>query len=125
MGITASFVNLEDLDTLEAAFQPNTKLVWVETPTNPTMKVIDIRAVADIARKHNALSVVDNTFMSAYFQRPILVGADMTFHSATKYMNGHSDVVMGLVITKTKELHEKLYFTQYAVGAVPSPFDCY
>lgn len=125
MGITASFVNLEDTECLEKAFQPNTKLVWVETPTNPTMKVIDIRAVAEIARNHNCLSVVDNTFMSAYFQRPILLGADMTFHSATKYMNGHSDVVMGLVITRTAELHEKLYFTQYAVGAVPSPFDCY
>lgn len=125
MGITASFVNLEDVDSVESAFKPNTKLVWIETPTNPTMKIIDIRAVCDIARKHNCLSVVDNTFMSAYFQRPITLGADMTFHSATKYMNGHSDVVMGLVITRTADLHEKLYFTQYAVGAVPSPFDCY
>lgn len=125
MGITASFINLEDEAELEKAFKPNTKLVWIETPTNPTMKIIDIRAVSTIARKHNCLSVVDNTFMSAYFQRPILLGADMTFHSATKYMNGHSDVVMGLVITRTKEIHEKLYFTQFAVGAVPSPFDCY
>jgi cystathionine gamma-lyase len=125
MGITASFVNLEDTAELEKAFKPNTKLVWIETPTNPTMKIIDIRVVCTIARAHNCLSVVDNTFMSAYFQRPILLGADMTFHSATKYMNGHSDVVMGLVITKTADLHEKLYFTQYAVGAVPSPFDCY
>ena len=125
MGITASFINLEDEAELEKAFKPNTKLVWIETPTNPTMKIIDIRAVTTIARNHNCLSVVDNTFMSAYFQRPILLGADMTFHSATKYMNGHSDVVMGLVITRTKEIHEKLYFTQFAVGAVPSPFDCY
>jgi len=125
MGITASFINLEDEAELEKAFKPNTKLVWIETPTNPTMKIIDIRAVTDIARKNNCLSVVDNTFMSAYFQRPITLGADMTFHSATKYMNGHSDVVMGLVVTKTAELHKKLYFTQFAVGAVPSPFDCY
>lgn len=125
MGITASFVDLEDHDCLEKAFLPNTKLVWIETPTNPTMKIIDIRAVCEIARKHDCLSVVDNTFMSAYFQRPITLGADMAFHSATKYMNGHSDVVMGLVICRTKEMHEKLYFTQYAVGAVPSPFDCY
>merc|ERR1712226_1800786 len=116
MGITASFVNLEDTAELEKAFKPNTKLVWIETPTNPTMKIIDIRACAKIARDHNCLSVVDNTFMSAYFQRPITLGADMTVHS---------DVVMGLVITRTKEMHEKLYFTQYAVGAVPSPFDCY
>jgi len=125
MGVTASFVNLEDLDAVAEAFQKNTKLIWLETPTNPTMKVIDIRAVCNLAKNNNVLSVVDNTFMSSYFQRPITLGADMTFHSATKYMNGHSDVVMGLVITKTKELHEKLYFTQYAVGAVPSPFDCY
>merc|ERR1712226_1668264 len=125
MGITASFINLEDEAELEKAFKPNTKLVWIETPTNPTMKIIDIRAVSTIARKNNCLSVVDNTFMSAYFQRPITLGADMTFHSATKYMNGHSDVVMGLVVTKTAELHKKLYFTQFAVGAVPSPFDCY
>lgn len=125
MGITASFVDLEDLEEVKKAFKPNTKLVWIETPTNPTMKIIDVRAVSTIARERNCLSVVDNTFMSSYFQRPITLGADMTFHSATKYMNGHSDVVMGLVITRTPELHEKLYFTQYAVGAVPSPFDCY
>jgi cystathionine gamma-lyase len=125
MGITASFINLEDEAELEKAFKPNTKLVWIETPTNPTMKIIDIRTVTNIARAHNCLSVVDNTFMSAYFQRPILLGADMTFHSATKYMNGHSDVVMGLVITRNAEIHQKLYFTQFAVGAVPSPFDCY
>jgi len=125
MGIMASFINLEDTAELEKAFKPNTKLVWIETPTNPTMKIIDIRAVTSIARKNNCLSVVDNTFMSAYFQRPILLGADMTFHSATKYMNGHSDVVMGLVICKNAEIHKPLYFTQFAVGAVPSPFDCY
>jgi len=125
MGIEASFVNLEDLSAVEAAFKPNTKIVWVETPTNPTMKIIDIRAVCEIARNKGALSVVDNTFMSAYFQRPIALGADMTFHSATKYMNGHSDSVMGLVITNTQEHHDKLYFTQYAVGAIAAPFDCY
>merc|ERR1712127_307565 len=86
---------------------------------------IDIRAVADVARAAGALSVVDNTFMSSYFQRPLHLGADMSFHSATKYMNGHSDVVMGLVICRSKEVHDKLYFNQYACGAVPSPFDCY
>jgi len=125
LNITASFVDLENLDNLKAAIQPNTKLLWIETPTNPTMKIIDIREACKIAREHGVLSVVDNTFMSAYFQRPILLGADMTFHSATKYMNGHSDAVMGLVITNNQEHHDKLYFTQYAVGAVPSPFDCY
>lgn len=124
-GISASFVDLENEEAVKAAMQSNTKLVWIETPTNPTMKIIDIAAVAKIAREHGALSVVDNTFMSSYFQRPIHLGADMSFHSATKYMNGHSDVVMGLVITRTKEMHDKLYFTQYACGAVPSPFDCY
>merc|ERR1712050_471532 len=105
--------------------KPNTKLIWMETPTNPTMKVIDIREVANVAREAGALSVVDNTFMSSYFQRPLHLGADMSFHSATKYMNGHSDVVMGMVICRSKEVHEKLYFNQYACGAVPSPFDCY
>merc|ERR1712127_492443 len=124
-GIINSFLNMEDVDCVKAAIKPNTKLIWMETPTNPTMKVIDIRAVADVARAAGALSVVDNTFMSSYFQRPLHLGADMSFHSATKYMNGHSDVVMGLVICRSKEVHDKLYFNQYACGAVPSPFDCY
>jgi len=125
MGITASFVNMEDVECVRKALQPNTKMVWIETPTNPTMKIVDIREVTKVARDHGALSVVDNTFMSSYFQRPLHLGADMSFHSATKYMNGHSDVVMGMVICRSKEVHDALYFTQYAAGAVPSPFDCY
>lgn len=125
MGVTASFVDLEDLDKVRAAFKPETKLVWIETPTNPTMKIIDIQEVTAIAREKGVLSCVDNTFMSAYFQRPIALGADMTFHSATKYMNGHSDVVMGLVICKTEDLYKQLHFTQFAAGAIPSPFDSY
>jgi len=126
-GITASFVNMEDVNCVKEALKQNsnTKLVWVETPTNPTMKVIDIREVCAAAKEAGALSVVDNTFMSSYFQRPLTLGSDMVFHSATKYMNGHSDVVMGMVMCRSKEIHDKLYFTQYAVGAVPSPFDCY
>jgi len=124
-GIDASFVNMEDVECVRAAVKPNTKLIWMETPTNPTMKVIDIREVAKVAKEAGALSVVDNTFMSSYFQRPLHLGADMSFHSATKYMNGHSDVVMGMVICRSKDVHDKLYFNQYACGAVPSPFDCY
>jgi len=124
-GITCSFVNMEDVEEVRKAMKPETKLVWIETPTNPTMKIVDIREVVKVAKEHGAYSVVDNTFMSAYFQRPLHLGADMSFHSATKYMNGHSDVVMGMVICRSKELHDKLYFTQYAAGAVPSPFDCY
>jgi len=126
-GITASFVNMEDVNCVKDALKknPNTKLVWIETPTNPTMKVVDITEVCAAAKAAGALSCVDNTFMSSYFQRPLTLGADMVFHSATKYMNGHSDVVMGMVMCRSKEIHEKLYFTQYAVGAVPSPFDCY
>ena len=127
-GITCSFVNLENLDEVKKAIESNkdkTKLIWLETPSNPTMKIIDIREIAKLAKEYNILSVVDNTFMSSYFQRPILLGIDMVFHSATKYMNGHSDVVMGLVITSREELHQQLYMTQISCGAVPSPFDCY
>ncbi|XP_054835388.1 cystathionine gamma-lyase-like isoform X3 [Eublepharis macularius] len=101
-------------------------LVWIETPTNPVMKVIDIQGCADIVHKHKGiLLAVDNTFMSAYFQRPLSLGADICMYSATKYMNGHSDVVMGLVSVNDNDLYERLKFLQYSLGAVPSPFDAY
>ena len=129
-GITCSFVDLENLDEVrkvmnDESTKDKTKLIWLETPSNPTMKIIDIREIAKLAKQNNILSVVDNTFMSSYFQRPILLGVDIVFHSATKYMNGHSDVVMGLVVTSREELHKQLYMTQISCGAVPSPFDCY
>lgn len=126
MNISSTFVDLTTPDILRTVIKPNTKMVWLETPTNPMMKIVDIAAVSKIAHEQpGVIVVVDNTFMSSYFQRPLELGADVTVHSLTKYMNGHSDVVMGAVITRDDGLHEKLRFLQNAVGAVPSPFDCY
>jgi cystathionine gamma-lyase len=126
MGIEVQFVDMTNLKNLEAAIKPNTKLVWLESPTNPLMKVIDIKGVANIVHsKTKAFLVVDNTFLSAYFQRPLDLGADIVMYSLTKYMNGHSDVVMGSIATNSDELHDKLRYYQNATGIVPSPFDCY
>jgi cystathionine gamma-lyase len=125
MGFDFTFVDMTDLGKVEAAFKTNTKLVWIETPTNPTLKLVDIAKVAELARKKGALSVVDNTFMSAYFQKPLALGADIALHSVTKYMNGHSDVVGGALVTNNDDLYEKLKFYQNAVGAVPAPMDCF
>merc|ERR1712112_675527 len=111
---------------IEAAIKPNTKMVWVETPTNPTLKVVDIAAVAAITKKHpNIFLVVDNTFLSSYFQRPLELGADVSYYSLTKYTNGHTDVIMGSVAVNDESIHERLRFLQNAIGPVPSPFDCY
>ena len=125
--IEFSFVDCRDLDKLEKAIKPGqTKVVWIETPTNPTMKVVDIEKACKIAHKHeDAIVVVDNTFMSPYCQRPLMWGADIVMHSVTKYINGHSDSVMGLLVTSREDLHSKLRYLQNAAGAVPSPFDCY
>lgn len=127
VGLDVSFADCTKLELLRAALKQNTKLVWIETPTNPTMKVVDIKSCADIVHEFNKdiVVVVDNTFMSAYFQRPLSLGADICMYSATKYMNGHSDVVMGLVSVTREDLYERLKFLQNALGAVPSPFDCY
>ncbi len=125
MGLDFTFVDMSDLSKVEAAFKPSTKLVWIETPTNPTLKLVDIEKVSGIARKKGAISVVDNTFMSSYFQKPLSLGADIVMHSVTKYMNGHSDVVGGALITSNAELYERLKFYQNAVGAVPAPMDCF
>lgn len=125
-GLEFSFVDFTDMEKVKAALKPNTKMIWCETPTNPTMKVTDLRAVSDIIKdREEIIFVVDNTFMSPYFQRPLMHGAHIVMHSATKYMNGHSDVVMGLLVTERKDLYDRLYFLQYATGPVPSPFDCY
>jgi cystathionine gamma-lyase len=123
--ISFSRVDLTQLDTLEHAFTSQTKLVWCETPTNPLLKIVDIQAVAAIVHKHHCLFVVDNTFMTPYFQQPLLLGVDIVVHSTTKYLNGHSDVVGGALATNNLELFTQLKFLQNAIGAVPSPFDCW
>ncbi|CAI5442463.1 unnamed protein product [Caenorhabditis angaria] len=126
-GLQADFVDLTNISNLEKAIKSNTKMIWFESPSNPLLKVVDIAAVVQTAKTANPeiLVVVDNTFMSPYFQRPISLGADIVVHSITKYINGHSDVVMGAVITDNDEIQQHLFFQQLAVGAVPSPFDCF
>jgi cystathionine gamma-lyase len=122
----ASFVDLTDENALEKALRPNTRMVWVETPTNPLLKVVDLEAVAALARKHKLISVCDNTFASPWIQRPLELGFDIVVHSTTKYINGHSDVIGGAAVIQNNEgLKEQLSFLQNAVGGVPSPFDCF
>lgn len=126
MNISIDFIDATDMSKVEAALKPNTKLVWIETPTNPLLKVIDIEAVCKVAHKlPEVVVVVDNTFLSAYLQRPLDLGADVVMYSLTKYMNGHSDVIMGAAVMNDEALYEKLKFLQNATGIVPSPFDCY
>lgn len=125
LGIEFTFVDLSDLKKTEEAFKPNTKLVWMESPTNPMLKILDLATLTALARKKGALSIVDNTFMSSYFQKPLALGADIVIHSVTKYMNGHSDVVGGVLATDHDELYQELKFFQNAVGAVPAPLDCF
>jgi cystathionine gamma-lyase len=124
-GIDMSFVDLGDLKKAEAAFKPSTKILWMESPTNPMMKVLDIAALSALARKKGVLSVVDNTFMSPYFQKPLSLGADVVVHSATKYLNGHSDVIGGAMVLNDTELYTKLKFLQSACGGTPGPMDCF
>jgi cystathionine gamma-lyase len=125
LGIAFSRVDMTDLDATRAAMTEKTKLVWLETPTNPTLKVIDIEAVAQIAHEGGALCVADNTFASPYLQNPLALGADIVSHSCTKYLGGHSDLVGGALITADSGLAERLYYIQNAVGAVPAPMDCF
>lgn len=120
-----TFMDLSDLHAVEKAIKPNTRLLWIESPTNPTLKIFDIAALTKLARSKNVLSVVDNTFMSPYFQKPLDLGADAVIHSITKYMNGHSDVVGGVFVTSNTEMYEQMKFLQNAVGAVPAPMDCF
>ncbi len=125
-GLDFSFVNLTDLDALKAAIRPETRLIWVETPTNPLLKLVDLEAVAAIAREHHCLTVADNTFASPWVQRPLEAGIDLVVHSATKYLNGHSDMVGGIVVVGDQPaLTERLAFLQNAVGAIAGPFDCF
>jgi cystathionine gamma-synthase len=126
-GIQTDAIDLRDLDAVAAAFagEAPPRMVWIETPSNPLLKIVDIAAVARLATAAGAITVVDNTFATPYLQRPLELGADLVLHSATKYLGGHSDVIGGLVATRSDELAERLRFHQNAAGAVPSPFDCF
>lgn len=123
--ITFHFVEMQTPEAIEAHINAKTKLIWVETPTNPMMNIVDIRAVSRLAKKHNLLLAVDNTFASPYLQRPLALGADIVMHSATKYLGGHSDVVAGALVVKDKALADQLYFIQNACGAVCGPMDSF
>lgn len=124
-GIKFHFVPMQNADLVEQQVNANTKLIWVETPTNPMLNIVDIAAMSDIAARHKLKLAVDNTFASPYLQNPLDLGAHLVVHSATKYINGHSDVIMGAVICNDSELHDHLKFFQNAVGAVPGPQDCF
>lgn len=124
-GIKFHFVDMNDLDKFQSLVNENTKLVWVETPTNPLMKLADIAAIAEITKKHNILFAVDNTFATPYLQKPLDLGADIVMHSATKYLGGHSDLIAGALILKDAELGKKLHFRQFATGAILGPMDSF
>ena len=124
-GLQFTYVNPENPENVEKAIRKNTRLVWIETPTNPLMRIVDIRQISKISRKARALLVVDNTFMSPYLQNPLQLGADIVVHSTTKYLGGHSDLIGGATITNDKDVQTRLKYLQNAVGAVPGPLDCY
>ncbi|MFA6989158.1 MAG: aminotransferase class I/II-fold pyridoxal phosphate-dependent enzyme, partial [Candidatus Gastranaerophilaceae bacterium] len=123
LGITVTYADSTNLDELAAVVKPETKLIWIETPTNPLLKIADIAGIASIAEQNNILLAVDNTFATPYFQQPLELGADIVVHSTTKYIGGHSDVIGGAVIINDEEIHEKIKFYQNAAGGVPGPFD--
>jgi cystathionine gamma-lyase len=125
LGLEFSWVDMSDPSNVERGFRKNTKLVWIETPTNPMLKLVDLEAVAKLAKARGARTVVDNTFASPFFQRPIEHGIDLVAHSTTKYLNGHSDVVGGAVMTSDDAVHERIRFLQNAVGGVPGPMDSF
>ena len=124
-GLDFSFVDLNDAAAMKAALKPNTRMIWAETPTNPMLKLVDLAKVAAFAQKHGLLLVVDNTFCSPLVQRPLEFGADLVVHSATKYINGHSDMVGGIVVASTDALTERMAFLQNSVGAIAGPFDAF
>ena len=121
--VETTYVAAGNIEGYERAIRPNTKMIWLETPTNPLLRLIDIQAVAEIAHRHNLLLVVDNTFASPYFQQPLKLGADIVVHSTTKYLNGHSDIIGGALVLNNEEVYQAIKFYQNAAGGVPSPFD--
>jgi len=124
-GLKFHYVNMQDANNIRPLINKNTKLIWTETPTNPLINIVDIGAVAAIAKQHKLLLAVDNTFATPYLQNPLDLGADIVMHSATKYLGGHSDVIQGCLVMNDKDLREKLYFIQKSSGAVPGPMDCF
>jgi cystathionine beta-lyase/cystathionine gamma-synthase len=124
-GIKSRFVSMDNMADFEAQISPETKLIWIETPTNPMLNIVDIAAICAVAKKHGILTCVDNTFASPYLQNPLNLGADMVLHSATKYLGGHSDTILGAVVANTEALTERLKFIQNASGAIPGPQDCF
>jgi cystathionine beta-lyase/cystathionine gamma-synthase len=124
-GLKFSWVDMTNPENVSRAITPQTKLIWVETPTNPMLNIVDIKAIAEIGRKHKLITVVDNTFASPYLQQPLDMGIDVVLHSTTKYIGGHSDVVGGAILTSNEQIYTKLKYHQNAVGAVPGPHDCW
>ncbi len=125
LGLEFTFLRMNKRQAIEKAIKPNTRMVWIETPSNPLLNITDVEMVVDVARKHNILTVIDNTFATPYFLRPIEYGVDLVVHSTTKYLNGHCDVVGGAVVTTTDELTQKVQFLLNAMGTCASPFDCW
>ena len=124
-GLDFTYVDAREVRNVDRAVGERTKMIWLESPTNPLLKICDIKAISEVASRHHAITVVDNTFMSPYFQNPLQLGADVVLHSATKYLGGHSDVLGGAIMTSNEEIYAKAKFNQNAIGAVPSPFDCF
>ncbi|MCX6008999.1 MAG: PLP-dependent aspartate aminotransferase family protein [Chloroflexi bacterium] len=125
LGLEFTFLRMNKRQAIEQAIKPNTRMIWIETPSNPLLNITDVKMVVDVARKHNILTVIDNTFATPYFLRPIEYGVDLVVHSTTKYLNGHCDVVGGAVVTTTEELTQKVQFLLNAMGTCASPFDCW
>ncbi len=123
MGIASTFVDTSDLANIEAHIQPNTKAIYIETPTNPLLKITDLQGASEIAKRHGLLMIVDNTFSTPYWQTPIAFGADIVIHSATKYLGGHSDVVAGLVVVNNEQLAQDVHFIQNSTGGILGPQD--
>jgi cystathionine beta-lyase/cystathionine gamma-synthase len=125
IGIKVKFIDTSDLGAVSEALDARPKAIFIESPTNPLLKIADIKSISTLARQQGTLTVVDNTFLTPWYQRPLQLGADIVLYSATKYLSGHNDVLAGVIVTKTKELGDQLYFFQNSVGAVPGPWDCW
>lgn len=124
-GVEFDFINIADEEVLRASIKPNTKLIWIESPTNPLLNLVDVAMVVRVAKEKGIRTAMDNTFMSPYFQKPLSLGVDFVMHSMTKYINGHSDVIMGALMTNDDKAYERLKYLQNAIGPTPSPFDCF